>query len=381
MENFTLQDIVADAKPFLQSAWNKSGFEKPTAIQVKTAAFITEGKDVIAESPTGSGKTLAYLMPLLQRIDHNKKDVQVVVLASSHELVMQINQEVQSWSQDSGISSATLIGGANVKRQIDKLKKKPQLVVGTPGRIQELINQKKLKMHNVKTIVLDEADQLLVPEHLSTIQQIIKSTLSDRQLLLFSATLSGVIENNAKGIMNDPEIIRVSAKDVDRPVTDYIYFVSEARDKIEFLRKLVRNHDMKALVFVRDINTLSVLAEKLDYMGIASGVLHSDTKKQEREKSIKEFREGKSELLLATDVAARGLDIPDLSHVIHMDLPLESNQYIHRSGRTGRLGSTTGTVISIVTVAEERELKKFARKLDITVIKKELSRGNIIDIK
>ncbi|UOQ48797.1 DEAD/DEAH box helicase [Gracilibacillus caseinilyticus] len=377
----SLNEVLPDLKPFLQTTWDKSGYEKLTAIQLHTARFIINGKDIIAESPTGSGKTLAYLLPLLQQIDPTQKNTQVVILASSHELVMQINQEVQEWSRDSGIGSATLIGGANVKRQIEKLKKKPQIVIGTPGRMNELINQKKLKMHQVKTIVLDEADQLLVPEHISTIDKAVKSTLSDRQVLVFSATLPKTVQSKAEELMNNPEIIRVGKEDDDRPNVEYMYLVSEARDKIEPLRKLVRNHEMKALVFVKDITTLSVLAEKLDYMGIHAGVLHSDSNKQERAKAIKEFREGKSELLLASDVAARGLDIPDLTHVIHMDLPKDTTQFVHRSGRTGRLGSDSGTVVAIVTESEERQLQKFSRQLNLTVSKKILFKGKLVNSK
>ncbi|MDX8047295.1 DEAD/DEAH box helicase [Gracilibacillus sp. S3-1-1] len=375
----SLSEVLPELKPFLQTAWNKSGFEKLTAIQRHTAHLITEGKDIIAEAPTGSGKTLAYLLPLLQQIDPTLKNTQVVILASSHELVMQIHQQVQEWSKDSGIGSTTLIGGANVKRQIEKLKKKPQIVIGTPGRMSELINQKKLKMHQVKTIVLDEADQLLVPEHLATIEKIVKSTLSDRQMLVFSATLPETTQAKAAEMMDSPEVIQVGTEDDERPNVEYMYLVCEARDKIELLRKLVRNHDIKALVFVKDISTLSVLAEKLDYMGIHVEVLHSDSTKQERAKAMKEFREGKAELLLASDVAARGLDIPDLSHVIHMDLPKETTQFVHRSGRTGRLGATSGTVVSIVTDSEERQLQKFGRQLDLTISKKKLYKGELVD--
>src|SRR5699024_10967941 len=156
----------------------------------------------------------------------------------------------------------------------------------------ELINQKKLKMHQVKTIVLDEADQLLVPEHIATIEKIVKSTLNDRQMLVFSATLPETIQSKAEEIMKNPEVIRVGKEDDDRPNVDYLYLVAEERDKIEHLRKLVRNHNLKALVFVKDIATLAILAEKLKFMGIQTGVLHSGSKKQERAKTIKEFREG-----------------------------------------------------------------------------------------
>ncbi|MRH41805.1 DEAD/DEAH box helicase [Aquibacillus halophilus] len=373
--------MINSLKPFLKNAWESSGYENLTPIQQKTAPLITEGKDVIAESPTGSGKTLAYILPILQEIDLDQKHVQVIILASSHELVMQINQELQRWTTGSGITSTTLIGGANIKRQLEKLKKKPHIVLGTPGRIQEILKLKKLKVHQVKTLVLDEGDQLIVPEHLSIIQEVIKGTPKERQLLLFSATLPPTVEQLAKTFMNSPEVIRVTNKELDIPSVNHIYFVCEERDKIETLRKVVQVNQAKALVFFRDIGTLTVMAEKLEYKGISVGVIHGDSKKQAREQAIKEFRSGQSELLLATDVAARGLDIQDLTHVIHMDIPNKDTQYIHRSGRTGRLGSTSGTVISIVTKAEESILQKISRKLDIPMEKKVLYKGQIVDSK
>ncbi|KGX90169.1 DEAD/DEAH box helicase [Pontibacillus marinus] len=366
-------------KSFIHDAWEKSGFEEPTAIQTKVSTPILNGEDVIAKSPTGSGKTLAYLLPLLQKIDTEKKHVQVVILASSHELVMQIHQEVQKWTQGSGISSATLIGGANMKRQIEKLKKKPNVVIGTPGRVSELINQKKLKMHEVQTLVLDEGDQLLVPEHRKTIHGIVKSTLNDRQLLLFSATLSENTEQEAKEFMKEPEVIKVSEEEINKPEVEHIYFVSEARDKIDIVRKIARHGEVKALAFLKEISHLQAMAEKLEYKGLSVGVLNSDSNKQDRANTLKDFRSGKLPLLLSTDVAARGLDIRDLTHIIHVDLPEDVNQYIHRSGRTGRLGSTSGTVISVVTPKEEKTLKKFSRDLGIPVSKKVFYKGEIKD--
>src|SRR5690625_2979032 len=246
-------DLFTSWKPFLQEAWVDSGFTSPSAIQEKTYDFIFSGSDVIAEAPTGSGKTLAYLLPLLQKIEPNKKQVQVVVLASSHELIMQIHQQIQQWSKGSGITSASLIGGANIKRQIDRLKKKPQIVAGTPGRINELITKKKLKMHEVQTLVLDEADQLMVPEHRKTIESIVNSTLKDRQLLLFSATIKQEMQNLATQFMTDPETVRVRESETNKPNVDHVYIVCEARDKIDMLVKITNLPDAKVLAFRRDI--------------------------------------------------------------------------------------------------------------------------------
>src|SRR3954447_12743700 len=360
------EKLINQLKPSIQQVWEKAGFDRPTSIQSYAIPFILENKDVIAQSPTGTGKTLAYLLPVLNRLDADKKAVQAVILASSQELVMQIFTEVQKWSEGSGITAASFIGGANVKRQLEKLKKHPQIAVGTPGRMQELIKQKKLKMHEVKTVVLDEGDQLLVPEHTETIKQIIKSTLGDRQVVLFSATLPDHIVKLAKDFTNEAEIISVKKDDtIDAEKVDHIYFYTEPRERIKLIEKISRLKALKALVFVKDIGNLTVLAEKLQFKQIKASVLHSDLNKIERQKALKDFREGKTGLLIATDVAARGLDIQGITHVVHYDFPKDLDQYVHRSGRTGRFGAS-GTVISLVTEREERELKKHAREMGVS---------------
>ncbi|MFJ7830721.1 DEAD/DEAH box helicase [Peribacillus sp. NPDC097284] len=370
--------LLNDRKPFIQEVWKKSGFAQLTPVQTKTIPVIAQGKDVMAESPTGTGKTLAYLLPLLEKIDPEKKSPQALILASSRELVMQINEEIRIWSEGSGISGAAFIGGANVKRQLDKLKKHPQVIAGTPGRVYELIAQKKLKMHEVKTIVLDEGDQLIIPEHMQTINNIIKTTLKDRQIMVFSATLPEETEKVARGFMNEPELIKVDKSEKMDSKVDHLYFVVERREKSKILEKITRLKDVKALAFLNDIAELSVLHEKLSYKGIEMGVLHGESNKVDREKALRKLRSGKSPMLIATDVAARGLDIKGLTAVVHIDMAENIDQYIHRSGRTGRAGAD-GTVISIVTEREERELKKMARELEIPLTKVTFYGGNIVE--
>ncbi|MBY0123003.1 DEAD/DEAH box helicase [Bacillus sp. S/N-304-OC-R1] len=373
------QTLISGLKPFIQEVWKKSNFDQPTTIQSKAIPSALEGKDVIAESPTGTGKTLAYLLPILEKIESDKRSVQAVIIAPSQELVMQILQEIQKWSEGSGIGSASFIGGANVKRQLEKLKKHPHIAVGTPGRMLELIKQKKLKMHEVKTIVLDEGDQLLVPEHLDTVKNIIKSALSDRQTILFSATLPEGTERLARELTADPEVIRVEKDEtIIAENVDHIYFIAEQRDKIMMLEKISRLEEIKALVFIRDIGNLNVISEKLAYKNIQTSILHSDLNKMDRQNALKNFRTGKTNMLLATDVAARGLDIKDVTHVVHFDFPKDLKQYIHRSGRTGRFGAS-GTVISLVTEREERELRKFTKELGVPVAKKMMRAGKIVE--
>ncbi|MBD8070862.1 DEAD/DEAH box helicase [Bacillus sp. PS06] len=373
--------VLEKMKPFIQDAWTKAGFKEATPIQEKTIPYILEGQDVIAESPTGTGKTLAYLLPILDKIDVEKKEIQAVILASSHELVMQLFGEFQKWSEGSDIYGASFIGGANVKRQLEKIKKKPQIVFGTPGRVLELIKQKKFKMHEVKTLVLDEGDQLLVPEHLQTMKDIIKSTLKDRQIILFSATLTEQAESIVKEMVSEhAKTIRVERTEVNTgSQVDHIYFVAESRDKIEVIAKLSRVEGIRGLVFVRDIGNLSVLSEKLKFKRVPVEVLHSDANKTDRQTALSNFRSGKSNLLLATDVAARGLDIQGITHVVHYDLPKDVTEYTHRSGRTGRLGSSSGTVVSIVSGREVRELKQLARKVNVEVEEKDFFKGQIVE--
>lgn len=374
----TNSTCISTLKPFIQSVWENCNFQTPTAIQTKTISLILEGKDVIAQSPTGTGKTLAYLLPLLDKIDLDKKVLQAVIIAPSRELVMQIHQELVKWSEGSTLSSASFIGGANIKRQVEKLKKSPQVVVGTPGRIFELINMKKMKMHAVKMIVLDEGDQLLQKEHRNIVKDIVKTTLSDRQIVLFSATSDEGTESRARDLMNHPEIVKVNKDEVPSGKVDHLYLVCEQRDKAQMIERLVKTIPMKALAFVKDIGNLSVLGEKLTYKGIELGLLHSDSKKADREAALKNFRTGKIDLLLATDVAARGLDIENLTHVLQFDLPKDMTQYVHRAGRTGRLGAS-GTIISIVTEREERELKKIAKELNIKLEKKVLYKAELVN--
>ncbi|MCM3355871.1 MULTISPECIES: DEAD/DEAH box helicase [Bacillus] len=368
--------FLHNVQSFIKENWNASGFEKPTPVQEQAAQLIMEGKDVIAESPTGTGKTLAYALPVLERIKPDQKHPQAVILAPSRELVMQIFQVIQDWKTGSELRAVSLIGGANVKKQVEKLKKNhPHIIVGTPGRVFELIQAKKLKMHEVKTIVLDETDQLVLPEHRETIKQIIKTTLRDRQLLCFSATLKKETEDVLRDMTKEPEVLKVERSKAEAGKVKHQYIICDQRDKVKLLQKLSRLHGMQALVFVRDIGNLSVYAEKLAYHHVDLGILHSEAKKMERAKIIKAFEQGEFPLLLATDIAARGLDIENLPYVIHADIP-DEDSYVHRSGRTGRAGKE-GNVLSLVTRMEESKLKKMAKKLGVELIEAVYSGGNL----
>lgn len=372
--------FINNLPAFLQEAWKKEGFQKPTSIQEEAYPVIMNGNDLIAQSPTGTGKTLAYLLPLLANIDMESIQLQTVILASSRELVMQIHQEIIKWTAQTNIRSASFIGGANLKRQLEKLKKKPHIIVGTPGKVQELLQQKKLKMHAVKTIVLDEGDTLIVPEHFDTVAGIIKSTMKDRQVVLFSATVTPNIMEAIADLLENPIDISIKRDDNFMGKVDHMYFVCEKREKIVNLERIARLHDVKALVFMKDIGDMNLVSSKLKFKELPIAILHSESSKSERESALKSFRKGQVSMLLCTDVAARGLDIKGLTTVVHYDLPRTLEQYTHRSGRTGRAGND-GTVISIITPSEEKELKQLTKKLDIQVEKKEFYKGKIVEAK
>lgn len=375
-----IHQSLTTMKPFIQEIWSKLGFKEATAIQKKAIPFILEGKDMVAESPTGTGKTLAYLIPLLERVHTDNKNAQAVILAPTRELVMQIQQEVQKFSQGSEIISTALIGGADIKRQLEKLKKHPHIIVGTPGRIVELVKGKKLKMHEVKTIVVDEVDQIIEMNLMNTVKDIVKTTLRDRQLLFFSASITEKVTKVAYDMMDDMELIRISREEIPASQVEHGYIIGEKRDKTDLLRRLFRHEKVRGLVFINDHVNIDELVAKLTYMEIPAKVLHGQAHKTERETVLKNFREGKFPLLLVSDVAARGLDIEGITHVIHFDLPQDPELYMHRSGRTGRMGAV-GTVLSLITKYEEGTLLKISKKLNIPVQQKVMIKGKMADRK
>ncbi|WP_226671777.1 DEAD/DEAH box helicase [Rossellomorea aquimaris] len=371
----SISDIIHS--PSLQKNWEESGFTALTPVQEEVVPVIMEGKDVVCESPTGTGKTLAYLLPIIQAIDPSRKQAQAVILAPSRELVMQIHQEIQKWAKGTDVTSAAFIGGANIKKQVEKLKKKPHIVVGTTGRMIELMKMKKLKMHEVKTIVVDEFDLMISAEHIREVKDIIKSTLKERQVLFFSATLSDETEQVAQSLLQNYEIIKMEAN-LDNPKVDHVFVYSELRDKMEALRSISYFKGIKALVFFNQLEKLSEMEEKLKYKGVELEVLAGESNKMERKQSLDRFRSGKVSMLLTTDVAARGLDITDVTHVIHFDFPSDTKQYIHRSGRTGRMGAE-GTVICLVSKRELSFLEKLSKELNLPFKEKTIRGGGLQD--
>lgn len=362
----------------------KQNITTPTAIQTQAVPVILSHQDVIAQSHTGSGKTLAFVAPLFQKVDTSKREMQVLILAPTHELVMQIDQQIKLLATNSGeaVTSTTIIGGANIEKQIKKLKDtKPHFIVGTPGRILELIKKKKITAHTIKTIVLDEADSLLDNTNTKTIQDIIKTTLRDRQLCLFSASISENTSALAQSMMKEPIIIKASDEVEMNPNIQHYYLKGDRRDKFELLRKLiVAEEPTRALIFVNQNDSMQEIAEKLNFHKKETFMMRGNIKKEERKRALDSFRNGSIRLLISTDLTARGLDIPEVTHVIHLDCPANPNEYLHRAGRTAR-GYQSGKSICIITEKELSTLKKYQKKFKITFNEMTVSHGKFIPLK
>jgi superfamily II DNA/RNA helicase len=367
----------------LVAALKKSGIVEPTEIQNKIIPVALENKDIIGQSKTGTGKTLAYLLPLFQKIDASKKEMQVIILAPTHELVMQIHKEITALSENSGlgINSASIIGNANIARQVERLREKPHIIVGSSGRILEIIKMKKITAHTIKTIVIDEADRLLDANNIESVKAIIKTTLRDRQLMLFSATMPQKTIEIAKELMKTPELIKIDEKDEVNPNISHYYFICEQRDKIELLRKLVHAvQPERALVFINKSEDIERNTAKLKYHNLKAEGIHGSNAKEDRKKALEDFRTGNIQLLVASDIAARGLDIKGVTHVFNLEVPEDPKDYLHRVGRTGRAGNE-GVALTIATEREIAQISNISKAYKLSIQQKDIYMGKIVDIK
>ncbi|MFC5447520.1 DEAD/DEAH box helicase [Paenibacillus aestuarii] len=355
------------------------GIASPTPIQEEAIPLLGQGKDAIIQSQTGTGKTLAYLLPALQQIDPQQKQLQVLLLVPTRELGMQILQQIELLTQGGSIRSQSLIGGAAIARQVEKLKLHPHIVVGTPGRILELLKLRKLTLHHVKLAVVDEVDQVFELGSMNEVEAVLKGTLRSSQTVFVSATIPPTIEASAQRWMKEPVIVKINPSQRTAETLEHCYFVCEERNKIDTLRKLVRLiNPPSAIVFVNATADIAEVVAKLQYIGLSVEALYGEAGKQERAKVMTQFRERKFQLLLATDIAARGLDIEGVTHVFHLDPAVNAEYYLHRVGRTGRMGRK-GTAISIVTPKELFILGKFEKQLGIEIAPKAMYEGRIVD--
>lgn len=350
--------------------------KEPTAVQNEIIPRILEKKNVIFQSETGTGKTFAYLLPLIQNYGEGDDegtsfDVRILIVAPTFELASQINQAAKQITEK---KTALFIGGAPIKRQIETLKEKPFLVIGTPARLVELIRLKKLKINTLKAIVFDETDRLVRKELFEESDALRLLVPKETQVIACTATLNKQTKIFFAGIEN----VVLPAEDVLRKRITHWAIYAENRDKIEMLRKFIAACDFqKILIFTSRADQVENIYSKLKYKKIDCMALHAKADKQLRKAAIDKFRSGKCKILITSDLAARGLDIANISHVVQMDLPEDEDFFIHRSGRTARAGKTGINVV----IGDEYEMRKFAaleKKLGIVVYPKEIYDGKIV---
>ncbi|HFM5943412.1 TPA: DEAD/DEAH box helicase [Enterococcus faecium] len=348
-----------------QKKYEDKGFISPSLIQRAVFQPLSNKQSIVAVSPTGSGKTLAYLWPLLLNVEPGEASA-LVIFASSQELAIQVADVAREWGKDKELKVQSLVGGANVKRQIEGLKEKPEILIGTPGRILELMKAKKIKAHQVKTMVFDEADQLFDAGNSQIIDQILHQAPTEYQLAFFSATADRSLESIEKITGKTFETIDVTAGDDSRKGLRHYFLRVPIRKKDDYLRRLTHIEDFHGLIFFNQLTELGVMEEKLLYRGVPVGSLASDQNKLLRKAALEQFKKKMVRALLTTDVAARGLDITGLPYVVNAEVPLSEEAYLHRSGRTGRMGNE-GIVITLVQDNNLRDLKRLLRPSNITL--------------
>ncbi|WP_047984311.1 DEAD/DEAH box helicase [Ornithinibacillus californiensis] len=369
MPDFLQLGIRKEINHTLQSL----GIVTPTSIQERTIPSVLEGKDVIAKAQTGTGKTLAFVLPILEKIDVQKSDVQALILIPTRELAQQISKEIKRMVENvEGIHTLAVYGGQDVAHQLKKLKGATHIVVATPGRLLDHIRRESINLSTVQMLVLDEADQMLHMGFLPEVDDIIHETLSSRQTMLFSATMPNEIRSLAKKYMVEPEFIEVKAKTVTVDEVKQVVIETTDRRKQATLLHLIEEHrPFLAIIFCRTKIRAKKLHDALIASGYESDELHGDLTQSKREKAMKRFREAKTQFLVATDVAARGLDVEGVTHVYNYDIPLDAESYVHRIGRTGRAGGD-GVAITLVAPKDMEFLRMIEKgihqKFDIQVI-------------
>jgi len=325
----------------LQYNIKKKGYETTTSIQDQAIGHIIEGKDVIGLANTGTGKTAAFLLPIIEHMTGVSLRPSVLIVAPTRELAQQIDDEFRAFAQGLDLYSALVVGGVPVDRQIRDLKRRPHFIIGTPGRLKDLMNRKFVRLENVTTLVLDEADRMLDMGFLPDIRAIVNETPSDRQTLLFSATITPEISAIISSFSKNPVTVSVRTSETNEHIEQDVIEAYDKTNKVEILTEMLRESSVydKVLVFGETKFGVQRLSDHLDNSGIPSIAIHGNKNQSQRARALKQFKDGRVRVMVATDVAARGLDIPNVSHVINFDTPQNYEDYIHRIGRTGRAGA------------------------------------------
>jgi ATP-dependent RNA helicase DeaD len=338
-------------------AVSEAGYETPSPIQAQSIAPLLEGRDLLGQAQTGTGKTAAFSLPLLSRIDPKSKMPQMLVLAPTRELAIQVAEAIQGYARYmKGLHVLPIYGGQSMGVQLGQLKRNPQIIVGTPGRVLDHIRRGTLKLGNLQSLVLDEADEMLRMGFIDDVETILKETPDTRQVALFSATMPPAIHRVATRYLNNPVEIRIKSKTTTMESINQRYWQVTGMHKLDALTRILEVEEFDAMIiFVRTKNATTELAEKLEARGYSSSPLNGDMNQAAREKAIERMKKGKLDILVATDVAARGLDIDRMSHVVNYDIPYDTESYVHRIGRTGRAGRK-GEAILFVAPREKRML-------------------------
>ncbi|MCG7336782.1 DEAD/DEAH box helicase [Sporosarcina sp. ACRSM] len=328
------------------------GFEEATPIQEGTVRFGMEGRDIIGQAQTGTGKTAAFGIPIIEKIDTKNPAVQALIIAPTRELAIQVSEEIYRIGYDKRARILSVYGGQEIGRQIRALRNNPQIVVGTPGRILDHIKRRTLKLDGVQTLVLDEADEMLNMGFIEDINTIMASVPAERQTLLFSATMPGPIRKIAETFMQNPEIVKIKSKEMTVENIDQYFIKAHEREKFDILSRILNVHQPElAIVFGRTKRRVDELSHALSIRGYIAEGIHGDLTQAKRMSVLRQFKENKIDILVATDVAARGLDISGVTHVYNFDIPQDPESYVHRIGRTGRAGKS-GMAVTFVTPRE-----------------------------
>ncbi|WP_081981698.1 DEAD/DEAH box helicase [Alistipes sp. ZOR0009] len=363
-------------------ALDEKGFETPTPIQALAIPALLNGdRDVIGQAQTGTGKTAAFGLPILERVQPGR-GVQALVLVPTRELAIQVTEEMASFKGDKKLFIISIYGGQSISEQLRRLKKGVEVVVGTPGRVLDHLGRGSLVLDDLQYVILDEADEMLNMGFVDDIEEILQHAPEERRMLLFSATMPSRIAKLANRYMKEPELLKVESKQITADLTDQIYFELRDSDRFDALTRIIDvEPDFYGLVFCRTKNQVDEITSKLIERGYDSDGLHGDISQALREKVLRKFRNRHINVLVATDVAARGIDINDLTHVINYSLPQDPESYVHRIGRTGRAGKQ-GTAITFITPSEYRQFVAMQRNVNMKIRKEILPTANdVINIK
>jgi DEAD/DEAH box family ATP-dependent RNA helicase len=370
----------SNLSPDIIKAVGELGYESPTEIQKQTIPFIlSDIRDLIALAQTGTGKTAAFSLPILDMIDDTSRKIQLLVLAPTRELALQIAKDIKNYSKYlPNVKTTAVYGGSSITEQIRNLREKPQIIVGTPGRVIDLINRKALDFSQIHWLVLDEADEMLSMGFKDDLETILSETPETKQTLLFSATMNKEVERISKNYLTNPHRISVGSINAVKKNIKHEYYVVNYRQKKEALKRLIdANPNQYSIIFCRTKMETQDVADFLMQNGYAADALHGDLSQAQRDTVMKKFRLKNIDILVATDVAARGLDVNSLTHVIHYSLPDDPEVFVHRSGRTGRAGKD-GISMALIKPEETRKLSQIKSQTKIEIVEKQIPKGEDI---